>query len=513
MDTLLASVLAGLVVLFFVRRYVKQLASTQRGGSATVSPSLVSTRPAPAKPTGKAGNSCPRCNKPIPTGTAFCAHCGAALAMWSVHRSAVKSGPTNTNGKVTPVINATLCIGCGSCVEVCPEKSTLELVNGKAILAHPDRCTGHAKCAEVCPTQAIALGRGGVLQRMRVPLVKDDFETNVPGLFIAGELGGMGLIKTAINEGKLAIEQIKKKLDSERGPAKNGANGNGHAEAAPSAPSAVYDASNPADVLIVGAGPAGLSAALSAQQLGLQYVTLEQGEVAATIRQYPRHKFLMAEPIEIPLYGPLYVADGTKESLLSVWETIIQNTGVRIETNRRVERIARNGGSFRVESGDSVFHAKYVVLATGRRGVPRRLGIPGEEQGKVAYRLIEAESYNDADVLVVGGGDSAIEAALALGRSGRNRVTLAYRGDEFSRLRDRNRQQFEAAEREECLTVLRKTNLLGIKPEGVLLDCAGKLTELPNQYVFVLIGGTSPEEFLQKTGVEIVEKELSAQTW
>lgn len=508
MDTFLTFLVAAGLVFFFVRRYVKQLATAQRGGGLSSSAGSSAAARPQATAAIAGAHPCPRCGKSIPAGVAFCSHCGAALAMWSVHRSEVKSGPADATGKATPVINASLCIGCGSCVEVCPEKGTLELVNGKAILAHADRCTGHAKCAEVCPTQAIALSRGGVLQRMRVPLVKDDFETNVPGLFIIGELGGMGLIKTAVNEGKLAIDHIKKKVDAAGRVAKNGAPANGHAPAA--APPA---AANPADVLIVGAGPAGLSASLSAQQLGLQYVTLEQGEVAATIRQYPRHKFLMAEPIDIPLYGPLYVADGTKESLLSVWETIIQNTGVRIETNRRVERIVRNGGSFRIESGDTVFHAKFVVLAMGRRGAPRRLGIPGEDLGKVAYRLIEAESYNDADILVVGGGDSAVEAALALGRSGRNRVTLAYRREEFSRLRDRNREQVQAAERESRLTVLRKTNLLGVKPEGVLLDCDGKVKELPNQYVFVLIGGTSPEEFLQKTGVDIVEKELAAQAW
>jgi thioredoxin reductase/NAD-dependent dihydropyrimidine dehydrogenase PreA subunit len=505
METFLTFLLAAGVTFFFVRRYVKQLSAAHSG-------TAIPAREAKSAPAATGAHTCPRCNKSIGKSSAFCNHCGAALAMWAVHRSEVKAASASApSGKPSPVINASLCIGCGSCVEVCPEKGTLELVNGKAILAHADRCTGHAKCAEVCPTQAIVLSRGGVLQTMRVPLVKDDFETNVPGLFIVGELGGMGLIKTAVNEGKLVIDQIKKRLDANGHAASQpgGAHGNGDKAAA----GAPRDPTAPADVLIVGAGPAGLSASLSAHQLGLQYVTLEQGEIASTIRQYPRHKFLMAEPIEIPLYGPLYVADGTKESLLSVWETIIQNTGVRIETNRRVERIARNGGSFRVDTGNETYHAKFVILAMGRRGTPRRLEIPGENLSKVAYRVIEAESYNDADILIVGGGDSAIEAALALSRSGKNRVTLSYRAGVFSRLRDRNREQFEAAEREGRVTVIRSSTLLGIRPEGVLLDCGGRCRELRNQYVFILIGGDSPEEFLKKTGVEIVEKRFSAPAW
>jgi putative YpdA family bacillithiol system oxidoreductase len=487
-ETLVAFVIAAAVTFFFVRRYVKQLTAPQKGPA----------RPAAAAAGGHAAAAttrpCPRCNKLIHEGSAFCSHCGAALAMWKVHSAAIsKAGPGGGKEKVQPVINASLCVGCGSCVHVCPETGTLELVGGKAILAHPERCTGHAKCAEVCPTQAIVLSAGGVLQTLRVPHVKENYETNIPGLFIVGELGGMGLIKSAINEGKLVIDHLKSRLEESKAPAAvetAGANG-------------------AFDVAIVGAGPAGLSASLAAEQFGLKYVTLEQGEIASTIRQYPRQKFLMAEPIEMPLYGSLYIGDGTKEALLSVWETIIQNTGVKVNTNEGVQQIRRNGAGFYLQTAKGEYHAKYVVLAMGRRGTPRKLNVPGEGLGKVAYRLIEAESYSNSDILIVGGGDSAIEAALALSRAGSNRVTLSYRGDNFHRARERNRQQINEAAAHGKVTVLLNSNVSEILREKVVLQAGPGKKEFANQFVFILIGGESPDEFLQKTGVQIVEKSLA----
>lgn len=474
MDTLLAFLVAAFVTLFFVRGYLKKLTSGHRA-----QPAVTPKKVAP----------CPRCAKQMEQGNAFCPHCGAPMAMWNVHRAerAARVASSAPSGKAQPLINASMCIGCGSCVHVCPETGTLELVNGKAILAHPERCIGHAKCAEVCPTQAITLSIGGVLQTIRVPNVKENFETNVPGVFIVGELAGFGLIKTAVNEGKLVIDHLLKRIPQEK---------------APDGP--------PYDIAIIGAGPAGLSASLAAQQHGLRYITLEQGEIASTIRQYPRQKFLMAEPIEIPLYGNLYVGDGTKEALLSVWETIIANTGVKVNTNECVKSIQRNSAGFHVNTAKGDYRARFVVLALGKRGTPRKLGVSGETLSKVSYRLIEADSYENKNILVVGGGDSAIEAALALSRSEKNRVTICHRGANFQRARNRNREQIVASAAASKVHVIYNSQVAEIFPDRVLINTETESTTLPNDYVFVLIGGETPDEFLQKAGIEIVEKSVTA---
>lgn len=481
METLIAFLVAAIVTMFFVRGYLKKLTAQK---TASRSAAGAQSGAAPTHP-------CPRCEKKIAQGTPFCPYCGAALAMWNVHRAKTQTAGAGPTEKPKPVINASLCVGCGTCISACPEDGALELIGGKAILSHPERCTGHAKCAEVCPTQALTLAYGGVLQTLRVPHVKDNFETNVPGIYIVGELAGRGLIKTAINEGKLAIDYIKDCLSRER--TDNTASGEDYF-----------------DVAIVGAGPAGLSASLTAQQYGLKYLTLEQGEIAATIRQYPRQKFLMAEPIDIPLYGTLYVGDGTKEALLAVWETIIKNTGVQVRANEKLERVQRNGKGFLLESSGGCYHARYVVLALGRRGAPRKLGVPGEGLAKVAYRLIEADTYQGKHILVVGGGDSAIEAALALSRSGNNSVTLCHRGEDFRRARERNQQFLMKAQQARKLKVVLNSTVAEITDNTVVVNVPAGHETIPNDYVFVFAGGESPEGFLKKTGIEIVEKVFSA---
>ena len=311
----------------------------------------------------------------------------------------------------------------------------------------------------------------------------------MPGLYVVGELGGRGLIKNAINEGRLAMEHVAATLagDPFRGNTEGG----------------VYD------VAVIGSGPAGLSAALEAVHQGLRYLVLEQGTLADTISKYPRQKLLFAEPLRVPMYGNLWIADASKEALLQCWQNVIEKTGLRIHSHHRVEGIDSQDGIFRLRCGEKTFRARRVVLAMGRRGTPRRLGVPGEELDKVLYDIVEMEAFAGQRMLVAGGGDRAIESALGLANQDGTTVTLSHRGADFARAKDRNREKLEAAIAQGRIEVLLESEVREIRRDLVVLAHAGTLRLLPNDGVVIRIGGEAPYPFLERIGVRIVKKELA----
>ncbi|MCY3001805.1 MAG: NAD(P)-binding domain-containing protein [Planctomycetota bacterium] len=316
-----------------------------------------------------------------------------------------------------PVPDLSRCIGCGICVSACPEDGVLELVHGQALVVHGARCVGHGRCASECPVGAIALTLGDLSERRDIPALNDSLESATqPGLFLAGEVTGYALVRTAISHGSAVASEIAKRCAA-LGPR----------------PAGVLD------LVIVGAGPAGLSCALQSRIDGLEFVVVEQEQLGGTVAQYPRRKLVMTQPVDLPGYGQLDRASYTKEELIDIWHDIVRLLELPVRcgvTFLGTSRLA--DGTFVVRTSTGELRARNVCLALGRRGSPNKLGIPGEERQKVAYALLDAHSYNDRDILVVGGGDSAIEAAVGLAEQPGNRVTLSYRREQFFRIKPRN---------------------------------------------------------------------------
>jgi thioredoxin reductase (NADPH) len=381
-----------------------------------------------------------------------------------------------------PVIDPALCLGCAACVKACPEKSILGIIDGKAKLIEPTHCVGHGACATSCPTDAITLVFGTETRGVDIPMVSPKFETNVPGIFIAGELGGMGLIKNAIEQGRQAIGFIASKAKSI------------------SAPPDVLD------VLIVGAGPAGISASLGALEKKLKFRTVEQGTLGGTVAHFPRGKLVMTSPAELPLVGKVKFAEVSKEKLLEFWGGVVNETGVELNFEERVLSIVPEGKHFRIETSNGSFRAKTVLLAIGRRGTPRLLEVPGEDQSKVVYRLIDPEQYVGQNVLVVGGGDSALEAAGSIADEEGTTVTLSYRGEAFSRARAKNRDRVDAGVVSGRINVQLRSTVELIGSDKVILKTVNGLMDIPNDVVIVCAGGILPTQFLKDVGIEVETK-------
>ena len=377
-----------------------------------------------------------------------------------------------------PVVDPVRCIGSSTCVAACPEQA-LGIIGGKAQLTNPTACIGHGACAASCPVSAITLVFGSERRGVDIPLVKPNFETNIPNLFIAGELGGMGLIRKASEQGLQAMQSIAKRPRS----------------------------SAPLDVLIVGAGPAGLAAGLGAIEQKLRYRLIEQEiDLGGAIFHYPRNKITMTSPVDLPVVGRVKFNEVSKETLLGFWQEIVARSGLNIDFGTRMERLNAGGGGFRIETTGGPLHAGAVLLAIGRRGTPRKLGVAGEELPKVVYRLIEAEQYRGQRVLVVGGGDSALEAALACAEQPDTTVTLAYRGDAFNRVKPKNRERLEEASTAERVDVRLRTDVARIHVDRVELIQEGTPLTVANDVVIVQAGGVLPTSLLREIGVTVETK-------
>ena len=398
------------------------------------------------------------------------------LASVAVLSQSVESGMTEPPS-LHPVVNPALCCGAGACVNACPEEA-LGIVNGKAQLVNPTVCIGHGACAAACPVEAIKLVFGTETRGIDIPYVKPTFETNVPGIYIAGELGGMGLVRKAAEQGKQAIESVVK---ASRGSCE-------------------------LDVVIVGAGPAGLSATLGAMEKKLRFVTLEQEDsLGGTVYHYPRNKIVMTQPVVLPLAGKAKLGEISKESLLAFWQDIVDRFGMKIEFGQRVEKVTAVDNGFIVKTDRAEYSTRAVLLAIGRRGTPRKLGVPGEELPKVVYRLIDPEQYRGRHVLVVGGGDSAIEAAVAIVAEEGSSVTLSYRGEAFGRVKQKNREHLAEAEARGSLRVLLGSTINRIEAEFVYLECEDTV-KLANDAVIVCAGGILPTPMLKEMGIRVETK-------
>lgn len=380
-----------------------------------------------------------------------------------------------------PVIDENSCIRTGACIAACPEKDIIGIRDGKATTINASRCIGHGACFHACPTQAITLVIGTEQRGVELPHINQNFETNVDGIFIAGELGGMGLIKNAVEQGRQAVENIVKSLRKSH--------------------QATFD------LVIVGAGPAGIAASLAAKKNNLRFITLEQDTLGGAVYTFPRQKIVMTTAMDLPLYGKVKLFETSKAALLDIWSAALSKNNIVITENTKVESIRQEADIFVVETlGGQQITTKTVLLAIGRRGTPRKLGIEGEMREKVAYRLLEPEDINGKHIMVVGGGDSAIESALLL--CDHNTVTLSYRNDSFSRIKPKNSEQINEAMAAGRIKVLFNTNPTCINQDSVVLSTSkpGEEIYVENDLVYIFAGGELPVEFLKKAGIQITKK-------
>ncbi len=372
------------------------------------------------------------------------------------------------------------------CLDACGFNA-MSLTDAGEVLINHRTCAGCSACQSACPN--------GVIEMVEVPYTVADFPkplplvdgeglSNLPGLYVAGEATGTALIKLAINAGRTAADHVASRLANHAAAGRNGT----------------------LDTIVVGAGPAGLSAALACKERNLRFKVFDKGHFATTIQDYPKHKVVMAEPAHIPLFGKLWLKNTTKEELIDRWRDIIAKTGLRIESNEEVIAVKPTAEhNFDVQTSKGRYQAHTVIVCVGTRGTPRKLGVEGEASPRVQYVLTDPEAFAGQDVLVVGGGDSAVEAAMSLADVPKTKVTISYRQESFGRIKTGNQTRIKEYADQGRLEVIFQSSVLALDAGTVTLKTAAGKRRLKNDVAFAMLGAEPPTRFLKDMGVEIAE--------
>lgn len=394
--------------------------------------------------------------------------------------------------KRLPVIDTSTCLGCYACVDACPY-GVLEVERYVAVVARPDACCGLVLCEQSCPNGSLIVAEEGtLLERPRIDASLES--TEVPGLFLAGDVTGTPLIKNAIAQGTRAADAVNKGLSSR--PAKrDGAH----------------------DVCIVGAGPAGISAGLRLRELGVDAIVLEQGSVAQSVQNFPRGKLVFDQPLELPVEGKLWLKESSKEELLLHWMRIVRKQGLKVREQVRMSGVTRRpDGLFVVQGVEEEAQpievlARSVILAIGQRGSPRRLAapIPPEIEPMVHYHLADARSLSGRRIIVAGLGDSAMEAAIALAHQPKTSVTIVARGATYARGQPRNIAELERLRKAKRLDIRFGVEIAEVHAGWLLTrpvaanvpPNVARSEQLAFDNLLVLIGSIPPWDTLRRAGI------------
>jgi thioredoxin reductase (NADPH) len=410
---------------------------------------------------------------------------------------ALKSHPAEVVKRLVHSINHSKCVGCSMCVQACPA-SVLELVDHKSAVVNFDSCIQCKRCEKACAFDALRMHDADKPPPMiPMPSVDAYHETPVPGMFLIGQASGTPQVKNATNLGRACVQRI---IQSGFRP------GTGRQIGAEF------------DVVVVGSGPAGLSAALTCIEMGLSYCVLEKERAFSwTIRNYyHKGKPVMAEPNDVGLEATLPHWDSTREELLGAWEELVNQNRMDIRYLANCIDVKKEGEKFIVhladpkgKPGGGQVTAARVVIAIGTLGNPRKLGCPGEELEKVKNSLVDPDEWTGKSILVIGGSDSAVEVVLALGRPElRNKVYHSQRGAKLEGVKPKNLKLMDEALQAGKYEQRYATTMAEVTPNGVALTHTtdGRREDLPNDVIFAMIGGNSPQKWLQQIGVPYVEK-------